>query len=123
MEEDCYFTNLLNEGSDHERLEELGSNPNEPPSQNEEVTPIERPSHKRINNFNEKEDALLVFAWLNISMDVVQGNNQNKFKYWAHIYKYFHSNKDVSSNRSENYLNRRWRVIQENVNKFTGCVA
>ena len=36
-------------------------------------TPSARPNQKRSKNFNEKEDKLLVSAWLNISTDPVLG--------------------------------------------------
>ena len=120
MEGDGYFTNLLNDGSNPLLWDGLGSNPEE---QNVEVTPSVTTSQKRTQNFSMKEDELLVSAWLNVSMDPIQGNNQNRSTYWNRIHEYFHSNKDFSSDRNANSLTHRWGVIQENVNKFTGCVA
>ncbi|XP_062202899.1 uncharacterized protein LOC133905189 [Phragmites australis] len=56
-------------------------------------------------------------------MDAVQGTDQSRSTYWKRIYDYFHSNKDFTSDRSQKSLLHRWSAIQENVNKFAGCLS
>jgi hypothetical protein len=41
---------------------------------------------KRSKNFNVDEDKLLVFAWLNVSQDPIQGVNQAHNTYWGRIH-------------------------------------
>uniref|UniRef100_A0A0A9D4J0 No apical meristem-associated C-terminal domain-containing protein n=1 Tax=Arundo donax TaxID=35708 RepID=A0A0A9D4J0_ARUDO len=101
---------------------ELRSSPEEQPLLIEEVTLV-RPNQKRTKNFSEKEDEMLVSAWLNVSMDAVQGNEQSRSTYWTRMYDYFHSNKDFNSERSQNSLMHRWSAIQENVHKFAECLS
>lgn len=67
-------------------------------------TPSARPNQKRSKNFNEKEDKLLVSAWLNISTDPVLGTNQNRGTFWSRVHEYYHSNKEFESDRSESSL-------------------
>ena len=43
---------------------------------------------KRGGNFSVDEDNLLVFAWLNISMNVVHGTNQKVENFWEKIWQY-----------------------------------
>ncbi|XP_074328769.1 glutathione S-transferase T3-like [Apium graveolens] len=64
---------------------------------------------------------LLISAWLNVSMDPVQGNNQTHKNYWARIWKYYEENKErLESDRSANSLCNRWCTINEKVAKFIG---
>lgn len=46
---------------------------------------------KRLKNFNDKEDLLLVSVWLNISTNPIEGRNQKRSAYWARIYDFFHT--------------------------------
>jgi hypothetical protein len=50
----------------------------------------QKETKKRLKNFNDKEDLLLVSAWLNISTDPIEGRNQKRSAYWARIYDFFH---------------------------------
>ena len=86
-------------------------------------TPLARPNQKRSKKFNEKEDALLVSAWLNISTDPVQETNQTRGTFWMRVYDYYRSNKELTSNRSQSSLLHGWKAILENVNNFCGCVT
>ncbi|KAF7135730.1 hypothetical protein RHSIM_Rhsim08G0180400 [Rhododendron simsii] len=74
-------------------------------------------------NFTDEEDKLLVLAYLNISLDAVQGNDQKHKTYWRRVWDYFHEHKSVVSERNENSLMNRWSAIQLSVNKFYGCYA
>ena len=44
---------------------------------------------KRGGNFSVDEDNLLVFAWLNISMDAMHGTDQRVEKFCEKIWQYF----------------------------------
>ncbi|XP_062208352.1 glutathione S-transferase T3-like isoform X1 [Phragmites australis] len=88
-----------------------------------EGNPSVKPSKKRTKNFSEKEDIMLVSAWLQISMDVVHGNEQSRSTYWQRIHECFHQHKDFHSDRTCNSLMHRWSAVQESVNKFYGCFA
>ncbi|KAL6623056.1 hypothetical protein ACP70R_032935 [Stipagrostis hirtigluma subsp. patula] len=141
MEEQGYFSNLLNEDNNTISFDDFSSPPSEQQAPNfesnpqapnfesfsqapnAESIPQARPNQKRSKNFNEKEDALLVSAWLNISTDAVHGTNQNRGAFWKRIFDFYQENKDFTSDRSQNSLSHRWTSIQENVNKFCGCVS
>ncbi|KAJ1267373.1 hypothetical protein BS78_07G051200 [Paspalum vaginatum] len=86
-------------------------------------TPSLRPNQKRSKNFNDKEDSLIVSAWLNISTDPVYGTNQTRGTFWKRVYDFYHKHKDFTSERSHSSISHRWAYIQENVNKFCGCLS
>ncbi|CAL8992592.1 unnamed protein product, partial [Prunus brigantina] len=70
-----------------------------------------------------KEDNLLLSAWLNVSLDAVQGNKQKSGTYWKRIWEYFHEYKSFVGDRTTNSLMHRWSTIQLAVNKFCGWYA
>ncbi|KAG5528353.1 hypothetical protein RHGRI_029129 [Rhododendron griersonianum] len=72
--------------------------------------------------FTIEEDKLLVSAYLNVSLDVVQGNDQKLKTYWRRVWDYFHEHMPLAQ-RNENSLMNRWSIIQLSVNKFYGCFA
>jgi hypothetical protein len=78
---------------------------------------------RRTKNFNVDEDKLLVSAWLNVSLDLIQGTDQSKSTYWSRIHQYFHINKTFDSDRSQISLMSRWYGIQHDVNIFCSCVS
>ena len=78
---------------------------------------------QRSRNFLVEEDCLLVSAWLNISIDSKQGNDQKSVTYWKRICDYFHQHKLFESERTANSLMHRWSAIQLSVNKFCGYYA
>ena len=41
-----------------------------------------RPNHKRQKNFSDHEDEVLVSGWLNISLDLIVGKDQNSDRYF-----------------------------------------
>ena len=64
---------------------------------------------------------LLIAAWLNVSMDPAQGDNQTHTNNWARIWKYYEENKErLESDRSATSLCNRWCTINEKVAKFIG---
>ncbi|KAF7143236.1 hypothetical protein RHSIM_Rhsim05G0092900 [Rhododendron simsii] len=133
---DAYFTNLLEDGLILE--DELSMEPQDEvgftyANQNaEEFTQASQTSAQmgstskkpqRGGNFTDEEDKLLVSAYLNISLDAVQGNDQKRKTYWRRVWDYFHEHKSFISERNENSLMNRWSAIQLSVNKFCGCYA
>ncbi|KAH7858476.1 hypothetical protein Vadar_024251 [Vaccinium darrowii] len=76
-------------------------------------------------SFTIAEDKLIVSAYLNVSLDAVQGTDQKQKTYWRRVWEFFQENKPKSfvSERNENSLMNRWSVVQLGVNKFCGCVA
>ena len=69
-------------------------------------------------NFSVDEDNLLVFALLNISMDVIYGTNQRAEKFWEKICQYFCKNDTYGTTRSTFSLSNRWGTINRETSKF-----
>uniref|UniRef100_I1PIT7 No apical meristem-associated C-terminal domain-containing protein n=1 Tax=Oryza glaberrima TaxID=4538 RepID=I1PIT7_ORYGL len=123
MERERYYTNLINDESNHFGSSEMGSqyDDKQEPVVNENVAV--RPNQKRSKNFSLEEDNLLVSAWINVSFDPVQGTDQSHGTYWGRIHDYFHQNKEFESDRSQSSLVHRWSTIQEHVNKYCGFLS
>ncbi|WVZ75696.1 hypothetical protein U9M48_023731 [Paspalum notatum var. saurae] len=121
--EQGYFSNLLNEENTNLMFDDSSSLPDDHPIHVVPSTPSSRPNQKRSKNFNEKEDSMIVLAWLNISMDPVYGTNQTHGTFWKRVYDFYHKHKDFPSERSQSSISHRWAYIQENVNKFCGCLS
>ncbi|KAL6541508.1 hypothetical protein OROGR_010994 [Orobanche gracilis] len=78
-------------------------------------------AEKRGKNFDEEEDKLLVSAWLNTSLDSINGNNMKGDRFWGRIEKYYIEGKvEDWQLRTRSSLTHRWGVIQKAVNKFCG---
>ncbi|XP_031248664.1 glutathione S-transferase T3-like [Pistacia vera] len=85
-------------------------------------TPVESNSKRSHGgNFTAEEDLLIVSAWLNTSLDAVQGNEQKHKTYWARLLEYFHKYKNFESERTEVSLINHWSTIQLATNKFCRC--
>lgn len=84
---------------------------------------IEVSSDKRGKNFDVEEDKLLVLAWLNTSLDPVNGNAKGD-RFWQRVETYYiQGKKEEWQIRSRSSLNHRWGVIQHAVSKFCGFVT
>uniref|UniRef100_I1Q620 No apical meristem-associated C-terminal domain-containing protein n=1 Tax=Oryza glaberrima TaxID=4538 RepID=I1Q620_ORYGL len=88
MEEEGFYTNLMNEGNDSLDWDSLSSMPVEDDMSNQldengmssepvmqqfptaERTTVARPNQKRSKNFSEQEDKILVSAWLHIAQAI-----------------------------------------------------
>ena len=81
-----------------------------------------RPNQKWTKNFSDKEDEMLVLAWLNVSSDG-PAHGGERAPYWKRMHDYFHARRDFESERSENSLLHRWSTIQDSVKRFDRCVA
>jgi hypothetical protein len=116
-----YYTNLITE-------DDLGFECTNEISQHQKASPqveVERTIKKscRGSNFTIADDNLLVEAWLYVSMDAVQGNQQKHKVYWERICDYFHKHKVLGANYNQTSLMNRWSTIQLAVNKFCGFLA
>jgi hypothetical protein len=110
-------------GSDDDQFasqpEEQGSE-EQPPG--EAALPVQ-PTKKTAKNFTVKEDNLLVYAWLETTMDAVQETEHFGHTYWQRIHDYFHVHKDFESDCDVNSLMCRWDIIRETVTRFCPCYA
>uniref|UniRef100_J3N2A0 No apical meristem-associated C-terminal domain-containing protein n=1 Tax=Oryza brachyantha TaxID=4533 RepID=J3N2A0_ORYBR len=123
MASERFYTNLLSEDTYTFDCGDMGSQPEQEQPNRNEPGKSRRQSQKRTKNFSDEEDYLLVSAWLNISLDAVQGVDQSKSTYWNRIYKYFHEHKIFNSDHSQGSLNHRWTGIRDAINKFCGCLS
>ena len=89
----------------------------------EQASQSTKGSKKRSKNFTLKEDNMLVEAWLEVSLDAVQGVDQPRATYWQRIHDYFHEHKDFQSDRNISSLSHRWGIINESVNRFCGWLT
>ncbi|KAF7113705.1 hypothetical protein RHSIM_RhsimUnG0111600 [Rhododendron simsii] len=121
---DVCDTNLFPESSNHEdehRMEYSSHGDQSAQFSQKESSTTSRT--QRGSNFTLEEDILLVSAWLNISLDAIQGNEQKHKTYWLRVWEYFHEHKNFISERSETSLMHRWSTIQLATNKFCACFA
>ncbi|KAK1578401.1 hypothetical protein Q3G72_029987 [Acer saccharum] len=112
---DSYFTNLLNDDSAYDL-----SNGYENQFEVTQNIDKELNQRRRTKNFTTDEDILLISAYLNISIDAIQGNEQKSVTYWERVHRYFHEHKKFPSTRNANSLMKRWSIIQLAVNTFCG---
>ncbi|XP_028091264.1 WPP domain-associated protein-like [Camellia sinensis] len=79
----AYYTNLMSEAADYEFVDE-------PLHQGDPASPISpqietTEKSQRGRNFTTEEDSMIISAWLNISLDPVQGNEQHSKAYWLRV--------------------------------------
>ncbi|KAG2727687.1 hypothetical protein I3760_01G169600 [Carya illinoinensis] len=122
-----YFTNLL---SQDPQLDPTygGQSGNSPLTLHDSPTlptnePIGVRKSVRGANFTPEEDKLLVSAWLNCSLDAVQGTDQKHSQLWEKIFEYFQQFKETTTERTIKSLIHRWSVIQKATNKFCAKLA
>ncbi|KAG6696988.1 hypothetical protein I3842_09G176500 [Carya illinoinensis] len=122
-EEDPVSTTLLQEGGHGINNETMGTSTNHnvyaQDTQGQAHIGSTRKRSHRGGNFTVEEDNQLVSAWLNISLDVIQGNDQRATQLWNRIYEYFNKyKKPFSPERSVASLTNRWSTIQKSTKKF-----
>ncbi|XP_058184010.1 uncharacterized protein LOC131301649 isoform X2 [Rhododendron vialii] len=125
--QDPFFSNLIHDGSnlgdqfmESQYVSQVGQVAQKESQFSVETKPVAR---KRGGNFSIEEDNMLVSAWLNISLDAVQGNGQKHKTFWIRVWEFFHENKTFTSERNDNSLMNRWSTIQLSTNKFCGYLA
>ncbi|KAG2721944.1 hypothetical protein I3760_02G105400 [Carya illinoinensis] len=112
-----YFTNLLSQDPQLEPTYggQCGTSPltldDSPPLPPNE--PIGIRKSVRGANFTPEEDKLLVSAWLNCSLDAVQGTDQKHSQLWEKNFEYFQQFKETTNERTIKSLIHRWSVIQK----------
>ncbi|KAL4598169.1 hypothetical protein ACB092_11G040400 [Castanea dentata] len=74
-------------------------------------------------NFSVEEDQLLVSAWLNTSVDLVNINEQIQNTFHQKVWEYFTQYNKSGTTRTVISLLSRWGMISEMTNKFAGCMA
>ncbi|XP_038706936.1 glutathione S-transferase T3-like isoform X2 [Tripterygium wilfordii] len=78
----------------------------------------------RGGNFSIEEDKNIVSAWLNTSIDSVQGTDQKAKTFWQRIGATYNANKGPNHiERTDRSLSSRWGAIQLAVNKFCGFLS
>ncbi|KAG2700665.1 hypothetical protein I3760_06G008900 [Carya illinoinensis] len=117
-----YFTNLLSQDPQLEPTYggQCGASPvtldDSPPQLPND--PIGVRKSVRGANFTPEEDKLLVSAWLNCSLDAIQGTDKKHSQLWEKIFEYFQQFKETTNERTIKSLIHRWSVIQKATNKF-----
>jgi hypothetical protein len=76
---------------------------------------------RRLGNYTQAEDEVLVFAYLNISKDATVGTNQSGKSYWCRISEYYNEHKKTRNSRTQHSLEHRWSDLQRDTSKF--CVV
>lgn len=80
-------------------------------------------------NFTSDEDLLLCRAWLHVSQDPRTGTGQKFDNLWENIAERFHAMRSAkfpdepADKRPVGSLQKKWSVIQHDVNKFCGSYA
>jgi hypothetical protein len=88
-----------------------------------EHAPVVVKDKRRSKYFSVDEDILLVLAWLNVTLDAIQGVDQSRNTYWNIIHDYFHANKKFDSDNSQGSLINCWCGIQHDFNIFADFLS
>ncbi|CAN6302529.1 unnamed protein product, partial [Urochloa humidicola] len=75
---------------------------------------------KRLN-WSHEEDIRLASAWLQNSLDPVDGNGKKSDKYWADVTDTYNSTTPSNRRRNRNQLKIRWDRIKKPVSEFHSC--
>ncbi|KAM0047791.1 putative glutathione transferase [Helianthus debilis subsp. tardiflorus] len=113
QDQGIYYTNLLHGNS----IVSLEDSPPLP------TNPISVKKSTRGVNFIPEEDKLLVSAWLNHSLDAIQGTDQKYSQLWEKIFEYFQQHKETTTERTIKSLSNRWSCIEKATNSFCSCLA
>ena len=109
QEDISLYANILQEDSNFAAPFLNGSQNTSMPIQESclEVEIITPNPTKRGGNLSVDEDNLLVSAWLNISIDAMQGIGQRVEKFWEKIWQFFCENNTYGTTRSTSSLQSR----------------
>ncbi|KAL4597578.1 hypothetical protein ACB092_11G000500 [Castanea dentata] len=119
------YANILQRDSDFMAPFLSGSQDTEMPIQESvpEVEIVSSNPPKRGGNFSVDEDNLLVSAWLNTSVDAVQGTDQKADTFWEKVWQYFCENNTYGTTRSVSSVTSRWGTISRETSKFAELLA
>ena len=102
----------------------LGISQNNPMSDSDSTPEVESSMKTKEGiNFNVDEDKLLVLAWLNTNVDAIHSyeGKQNTFR--EKVWEYFHNHNTFGTTRTAISLTSRWGMIDNETNRFCGCMA
>ena len=94
-----------------------------PPPHPPQVENASSTKRKRGSNFSVEKDKLLVAAWLNTSVDVINSNEQTQNTFCQKVWEYFMQYNTSGTTRTVISLLSHWGAISEKTNKFAGCMA
>ncbi|KAF8737579.1 hypothetical protein HU200_014128 [Digitaria exilis] len=77
-------------------------------------------TEKRLN-YSHEEDIRLASAWLQNSVDSVDGNDRKLDQYWGDVTAMYNSNTPSNRRRNRNQLEIRWDRVKKPVSDFHGC--
>ena len=124
-----YFTGIMN-GDREIDSQFLGTSQNTPVSVSDFPPPpppqVENASStkgKQDSNFSVEENKLLVAAWLNTSVDVINSNEQTQNTFCQKVWEYFMQYNTSGTTRTVISLLSHWGAISEKTNKFAECMA
>ncbi|XP_015690403.2 glutathione S-transferase T3-like [Oryza brachyantha] len=72
-------------------------------------------------NWLQVEDVRLVSAWLNNSMDPINGNDKKAEKYWGDVAKEYNKTTEQKRWRNSKQAKERWHKINAWLDLFQGC--
>lgn len=90
-----------------------------PPTQRNKI--VKKTVTRRLANYSQAEDEVLVSAYLNISKDPAIGTNQSGKSYWRRISEYYNEHTKAPTSRTQHSLEHRWGDIQRETSKFCGA--
>jgi hypothetical protein len=82
---------------------------------------LKKATTRRLGNYTQAEDEILVSAYMIVSKDPAIGTNQLGEAYWRHISDYYNEHKKTANARTQHSLEHRWSDIQRDTMKF--CAA
>ncbi|XBI98964.1 hypothetical protein VPH35_019135 [Triticum aestivum] len=90
---------------------------------NQAVDPKPKRKSKRTKAYTAAKDKLLCECWRDIGQDPKTGTKQKHSTFWIHVHREFHERKKFSpyqivSTRGWVSILKRWRVVQQECNKF-----
>jgi hypothetical protein len=75
-------------------------------------------------NWSEEENLRLIFAWLNNSVDSIQGNGKKLEHYWKDVAHEFNENRPTNAHkRTVKQLKTHWGNVKRDVAKFCGVYS
>ena len=96
---------------------------NSPPPPPPQVENASSTKGKQDSNFSVEENKLLVAAWLNTSVDVINSNEQTQNTFCQKVWEYFMQYNTSGTTRTVISLLSHWGAISEKTNKFAECMA
>jgi hypothetical protein len=75
-------------------------------------------------NWSEEENIRLAHAWLNNSVDSIEGNDKKGEYYWRDVANEFNNNRPTNSHkRTVRQLKSHWGGVKKDITKFCGVYA